>query len=89
MQQMYIDRQRKVDIYGEMPLIVLAAQDSTTNPERLRQVNDMVQMSTNSLLIIDPKADHYMQLTSPQLVVWSVRGVFDAVRSHSHINDLK
>ena len=85
---MYIVRQRKVDIYGEMPLLVLAAQDSTTNTERLRQVNDMVQMSKNSLLVIDTQADHYMQLTSPQLVVWSIRRVFDTVRSHSRLDDL-
>jgi pimeloyl-ACP methyl ester carboxylesterase len=89
MQQMYIDRQRKVDVYRDMPLLVLAAQDSATNPERLRQVNDMVQMSTNSILIIDTKADHNMQLTSPDLVVWSIRRVLDSVHSHSKLDDIK
>lgn len=89
MQQMYLDRQRKVDFYGDMPLLVLAAQDSATNPERLRQVNDMVQMSTNSMLIIDTKADHNIQLTSPDLVVWSIRRVLDTVHSHSKLDDIK
>lgn len=88
MQQMYVDRQARATPYGDMPLIVLAAHESTTDPERFRQVNDMVLMSTNSILIIDAQGGHTPQLTSPGLVVNSVQAVIHAARNESRVSEM-
>ena len=86
MQQMYVERQAKTSPYGDMPLIVLAAHESTADPERFRQVNDMVLMSTNSLLIIDAQGEHTPQLSSPGLVVNSVKAVLWAARNNGRVD---
>ena len=57
MEQLSQERKGKDHVYGELPLIVLAADSAATDPERLRQVNDLVRMFTDGLLIIDPRAD--------------------------------
>src|SRR5256885_9766432 len=52
--------------YGDMPLYVLAADEASTDPERLGQVNDMALMSTNSLLLVDPQSTHPMHIDTPR-----------------------
>jgi pimeloyl-ACP methyl ester carboxylesterase len=89
MQQMFVDRQGKEHIYGDMPLIVLAASRASTDQERLRQVNDMVGMSTNSMLIVDAQGHHDLQLSAPGLVSWSIERVVEAVQTHGRVDILK
>jgi len=80
------DRAGKEHVYGQMPLVVLGAESDTINAERLRQLYDMVQMSTDSLLLIDPQSGHRMQLEVPWLVTQSIRDIVDALRAHRRLD---
>ena len=73
MEQMAQERKGKEHVYGDMPLYVLAAGRASSDSERLRQVNDMALMSTNSLLLLDPKSVHDMHIDVPSLVTQSVK----------------
>ena len=79
MEQMYRERQGKEHVYGDMPLYVLAADEASTDPERLGQVNDMALMSKNSLLLVDAQSTHPMHIDTPSLVTHSIKSVVDAV----------
>jgi len=80
------DRAGKEHVYGQMPLIALGAESYTINAERLRQLYDMVQMSADSLLLIDPQSGHRMQLEVPWLVTQSIRDIVDALRAHRRLD---
>jgi hypothetical protein len=69
-----------------MPLIVLAADQASNEPERLRQVNDMAMMSTNSLLILDPQSVHDMHIDVSRLVTQSIRDVVESVRTRRRLD---
>jgi hypothetical protein len=86
MEQMYRGRQAKEHVYGDMPLIVLAADQASNEPERLRQVNDMAMMSTNSLLILDPQSVHDMHIDVSRLVTQSIRDVVESVRTRRRLD---
>jgi pimeloyl-ACP methyl ester carboxylesterase len=88
MEQMYRERQGKEHVYGDMPLYVLAGDEASTDPERLRQMNDMALMSTNSLLLVDPESVHHMHINTPSLVTRSIKSLLEAVRSGTRLDAL-
>ena len=88
MEQMYRERHGKEHVFGDMPLYVLAADEASTDPERLRQVNDMALMSTNSLLLVDPESIHLMHIDTPSVVTHSIKSVVDAVRARTRLDGL-
>jgi hypothetical protein len=86
MEMMYRERQGKQPIFGDTPLYVLAAGRASSDPERLREVNDMVLMSSNSLLLLDPKSVHDMHIEVPSIVTQSIVDVVGAVRTGSRLD---
>jgi pimeloyl-ACP methyl ester carboxylesterase len=81
MELMHREREGKEHIYGDMPLYVLAAARASSDADRLREVNDMAHMSTNSLLLLDPKSDHDMHIDVPSVVIQSILQVVEAVHA--------
>lgn len=89
MESLHREREGKEHVYGEMPLIVLGAESSTIDAERLRQLYDMVQMSTDALLLIDPHSGHRMQLEVPQLVTHSIEELVEGLRMQVRLDTLQ
>jgi pimeloyl-ACP methyl ester carboxylesterase len=88
MEQMAQERKGKEHVYGDMPLYVLAASRAASDAERLRQVNDMALMSSNSRLLLDPKSAHDMHIDVPSLVTQSIMAVVEAVRTGTRLDDI-
>jgi pimeloyl-ACP methyl ester carboxylesterase len=88
-EKLHEDRAGKEHFYGQMPLVVLGADADTIDAERLRQLYDMAQMSTDSLLIIDPQSAHIMQLAAPHLATRSIKSVVMAVRKNTKLDALR
>ena len=86
MEQMAQERKGKEHLYGDMPLYVLAAGRASSDSERLRQVNDMALMSTNSLLLLDPKSVHDMHIDVPSVVTQSIIDVVGSVRTGTRLD---
>ena len=81
MELMHREWQGKEHVYGDMPLYVLAAARASSDADRLREVNDMALMSTNSLLLLDPQSDHDMHIDVPSVVIQPILQVVEAVRA--------
>jgi len=84
--QIKIEREDKKNPFGDLPLLVLGARGTLEDSKRQTELNDMVMLSTNSLLIVDPVGEHYMQTWQPQLVVRAIRQVVEAVKSDGRID---
>jgi hypothetical protein len=89
MELMHREREGKEHVYGDMPLYVLAAARASSDADRLHEVNDMALMSTNSLLLLDPKSDHDMHIDVPSVVTQSILDVVEAVRAGSRLDAAK
>jgi hypothetical protein len=87
-EQLHDAREGKNHVYGHMPLIVLGAEGDTIDAERLRQLYDMVQMSTNCFLLIDPQSGHHMQLEAPRLVTRSIQDIVEALRTNTRLDNV-
>jgi pimeloyl-ACP methyl ester carboxylesterase len=86
MELMHREREGKEHIYGDLPLYVLAAARASSDADRLHEVNDMALMSTNSLLLVDPKSDHDMHIDVPSVVTRAIADVVEAVRTGTRLD---
>jgi pimeloyl-ACP methyl ester carboxylesterase len=90
-QQLFIARQRSPQVFGERPLIVLAAGKRPAPPpgtsdelwktlrdERDDQLRDLVGLSTNATFVRDDSSGHNLHRDNPALVDQSIREVRDA-----------
>lgn len=93
--EIYVGRQKQQHPLGAMPLIVLSSglvanprtdQDKLLIEDGQRLQADLKNLSTNSKQVIAEKSGHHVQFDQPELVIDSIKGVVDAVRTNSHID---
>lgn len=91
---MYVKKGNLDYLLGDKPLIVLSRGDGAYNGmadsaalenERLKLQADLAHLSTNSKHIIDKHSGHNIHLEDPELVVESIKQVYEAVVHHAKL----
>lgn len=98
LQAMYLARAKTPYQLGDMPLLVLLANEygepppdisagewKRINEEKRQQKVELTNLSRNSRLVIAEKSGHHIQLDEPQVVTDAVRLVVGAVRHRTRL----
>jgi len=80
-------KERKTYPYqlDEKPLLILT-QGITHDTARINRNSELLLLSHNSKQIVDNKSGHHIQLEDPDLLVASIRQVYEAIKQHKKIN---
>jgi uncharacterized protein (TIGR02145 family) len=100
-QQLYRARQADPAQIGDRPLIVIAGERERTAPpgtsadlwrdlqaEKIRQMSDLAELSTNGSLVRDPSSGHRVHVDNPELVRSAIHAVIQGIdpsTSHSRL----
>jgi pimeloyl-ACP methyl ester carboxylesterase len=91
-QQLYRARQADPAPLGDRPLIVIAGERERTAPpgtsadlwrdlqaEKIRQMSDLAELSTNGSLVRDPSSGHRVHVDNPELVRSAIHAVIQGI----------
>ena len=105
LQAMHDERIRNPQPLRNIPLLILIASRDEPRPqgmtsaqiaqfeevqrEKRRQKEELVQLSSNSIAVSDPRSGHHIQLEDPNWLTTMLLGELDTVRRHLELKGLK
>jgi pimeloyl-ACP methyl ester carboxylesterase len=105
LQAMHDERMRDPRPLRDIPLLILIASRDDPSPqdmspaeiaqfeeikrEKRRQKEELVQLSSNSIAVSDPRSRHHIQLEDPDWLTKMLADELDAVRRHLELKRLK
>jgi pimeloyl-ACP methyl ester carboxylesterase len=101
LQLMFLAGQKNLQPLKNRPLIVLAAGKRNQPPgvpddqwkslraERDKQVSDLIHLSANSILIVDPESGHAIQNDNPGIVAAAIEKIINSLEQKIPLNGTK
>ena len=82
---LFNERKKHPYALNEKPLIILT-QGITIDTNRINRNKELLSLSHNSKQIVDKKSGHHIQLEDPDLLITTIKQVYNANRKNARLN---